>query len=86
MERNEIKIISEADYCITSICRNHLLDLTDNICDTYGESASSIKICEYWFKSGDIDVVDKECSILDENSAHTLKELAEVLNVNQAII
>jgi len=33
------------------------------LCEAYGEHASSIKTCEYWFrrfKSGDFDTSDKE--------------------------
>jgi len=72
------------------------------ISETYSESAPSIKTCEYWFwcfKSGDFDLKDKVClgqfkkfkdaklqTLLDENLARTLEELAEVLNVGKSIV
>ena len=45
-----------------------------NICDTYGESVSSIKICEYWFrrfKSVEFNIEDKEYSDQQKSSMMT---------------
>lgn len=72
------------------------------ISETYSESAPSIKTCEYWyrrFQSGDIDFKDKERSsqpkkfedaelqaLLDGNSAQTLQDPAEALNVGKSTV
>ena len=68
------------------------------LCEAYGEHASSIKTCEYWFrrfKSGDFDTSDKECeewsvkfedaeleALLDQDSCQTQEELDITLGVN----
>jgi len=63
--------------------------------ETYSESASSVKTCEYWFrrfKSDDFDFKEYQGStkkyselqaLLDKNSTQTLEELAEALNVTR---
>lgn len=72
------------------------------ICETYGDPALSLSTCEFWFrrfKNGDFDVSDKERSgqpkkfeddelqsLLDENPAQTLNELAEALGVGHSAV
>lgn len=72
------------------------------ISETYSESAPSIKTCEYWyrrFRLNDFCLKDKERSgqpkkfedaelqaLLDEDSAQTLQELAEALNVGKSTV
>lgn len=70
--------------------------------ETYGESAPSNTTCKEWFqrfKDGNFDLEDKERSgqpkkfqddqleaLLNENTAQTLKELAEQLNVDESTV
>lgn len=70
--------------------------------EVYGDAAPSYTTCKFWFarfKSGDFNVKDKERSgqpkkfedeelqaLLDENSAQSLKELSEALNVGQTTV
>ena len=70
--------------------------------ETYDEHALIPKTCKRWFKcfrSGDVNVKDKECSnrskifedadlqaLLDEDSTKMLKKLTKALDVTQPII
>lgn len=70
--------------------------------ETYNEQAPTISTCEYWFrrfKNGNFNLNDKERTgqpkkfedfelqaLLEENSAQTLKQLAESLNVGKSTI
>lgn len=80
-----------------SVAESHRL-----LMETYKESAPSHQTCAYWFrrfKNGDFDVNDKERSgqpkkfedaelqaLLDENSAQTLAELSDALQVTSAAV